>query len=39
MTVIEAEKIIIRPIISEKSYAQIDHHRYTFEWIRRRARP
>ena len=31
MTVIEAEKIVIRPIISEKSYAQIDHHRYTFE--------
>ena len=28
---IEAEKIVIRPIISEKSYAQIDHHRYTFE--------
>ena len=28
---IEAEKIIIRPIISEKSYDQIDHHRYTFE--------
>jgi large subunit ribosomal protein L23 len=28
---VEAEKIIIRPIISEKSYAQIDHSRYTFE--------
>jgi large subunit ribosomal protein L23 len=29
---IEAEKIIIRPIISEKSYAQIDqNHRYTFQ--------
>ena len=28
---VEAEKIVIRPIISEKSYAQIDHHRYTFE--------
>ncbi len=28
---IEAEKIIIRPIISEKSYAQIDYNRYTFE--------
>jgi len=28
---IEAEKIIIKPIISEKSYAQIDHNRYTFE--------
>ena len=27
----EAEKIIIRPIISEKSYSQIDHQRYTFE--------
>lgn len=27
---VEAEKIIIRPIISEKSYAQIDHNRYTF---------
>jgi large subunit ribosomal protein L23 len=29
--VIEAEKIILRPIVSEKSYAQIDHNRYTFE--------
>jgi large subunit ribosomal protein L23 len=28
---IEAEKIVIRPIVSEKSYAQIDHNRYTFE--------
>jgi large subunit ribosomal protein L23 len=28
---VEAEKIILRPIISEKSYAQIDHSRYTFE--------
>jgi large subunit ribosomal protein L23 len=28
---IEAEKIIIRPIISEKSYGQIDYNRYTFE--------
>jgi large subunit ribosomal protein L23 len=28
---IEAEKIIIRPIISEKSYGQIDLNRYTFE--------
>ncbi len=28
---VEAEKIIIRPIVSEKSYAQIDHSRYTFE--------
>ena len=28
---IEAEKIVIKPIISEKSYAQIDHHRYTFQ--------
>ena len=27
---VEAEKIILRPIISEKSYAQIDHGRYTF---------
>ena len=27
---VEAEKIIIRPVISEKSYAQIDHGRYTF---------
>ena len=31
VTMVEAEKIIIRPIISEKSYAQIDHSRYTFE--------
>jgi large subunit ribosomal protein L23 len=28
---VEAEKIIIRPIISEKSYRNIDHNRYTFE--------
>jgi len=28
---VEAEKIIIKPIISEKSYAQIDHSRYTFQ--------
>ena len=28
---VEAEKIIIRPIISEKSYRQIDDQRYTFE--------
>lgn len=28
---VEAEKVIIRPIISEKSYRQIDDHRYTFE--------
>ena len=28
---IEGEKIILKPIISEKSYAQIDHNRYTFE--------
>lgn len=28
---VEAEKIIIKPIVSEKSYAQIDDQRYTFE--------
>jgi large subunit ribosomal protein L23 len=28
---VEAEKIIIKPIISEKTYAQIDHNRYTFQ--------
>jgi len=27
----EAENIIIRPIISEKSYREIDDQRYTFE--------
>ena len=27
---VEAEKVILRPIISEKSYAQIDYNRYTF---------
>lgn len=27
---IEAEKIILRPIVSEKSYGQIDYNRYTF---------
>ncbi len=28
---VEAERIVIRPVISEKSYSQIDLHRYTFE--------
>jgi large subunit ribosomal protein L23 len=28
---VEAEKIIIKPIVSEKTYAQIDHNRYTFQ--------
>ena len=28
---IDAEKIVIKPIISEKRYAQIDHHRSTFQ--------
>jgi large subunit ribosomal protein L23 len=27
----EARDIIIRPIVTEKSYAMIEHNRYTFE--------
>jgi large subunit ribosomal protein L23 len=27
----DARSVIIRPIISEKSYAAIEHNRYTFE--------
>jgi len=31
--------IVIRPIISEKSYAQIEHNRYTFEVDKRASKP
>jgi large subunit ribosomal protein L23 len=27
----DARQIVVRPIISEKSYAMIEHNRYTFE--------
>ncbi len=27
----EARQVIIRPIVSEKSYAAIDHNKYSFE--------
>jgi large subunit ribosomal protein L23 len=30
----EARDIIIRPIISEKSYRMIEHNRYTFEVVK-----
>jgi ribosomal protein L23 len=33
----DARSVIIRPIISEKSYAGIEHNRYTFE-VDKRAR-
>lgn len=27
----DARDVIIRPVVSEKSYSQIDNHKYTFE--------
>ena len=27
----DARQIIIRPVVSEKSYAAVDHNKYTFE--------
>ncbi len=35
----EARDIIIRPIISEKSYDQIEKHKYTFEVDKRATKP
>jgi large subunit ribosomal protein L23 len=35
----DARSVIIRPIISEKSYAGIEHNRYTFEVDKRASKP
>lgn len=35
----DARSLIIRPIISEKSYAGIEHNRYTFEVDKRASKP
>jgi len=35
----DARSIIVRPIISEKSYAGIEHNRYTFEVDKRASKP
>ena len=35
----DARSVIVRPIISEKSYAGIEHNRYTFEVDKRASKP
>jgi large subunit ribosomal protein L23 len=35
----DSRSIIVRPIISEKSYAGIEHNRYTFEVDKRASKP
>jgi large subunit ribosomal protein L23 len=35
----DAREIIVRPIITEKSYSQIAHNRYTFEVDKRASKP
>ncbi len=35
----DARQIVIRPIISEKSYAMIEHNRYTFEVAKEAKKP
>ena len=35
----DAREIIIRPIITEKSYSAIEHNRYTFEVDKRASKP
>ena len=35
----DARSIIVRPIISEKSYAAIENNRYTFEVDKRASKP
>ena len=35
----DARQIVIRPVISEKSYGMIEHNRYTFEVDRRASKP
>jgi large subunit ribosomal protein L23 len=36
---VDARSVIVRPIISEKSYAGIEHGRYTFEVDKRASKP
>jgi large subunit ribosomal protein L23 len=35
----DARQIVVRPIISEKSYAMIEHNRYTFEVDKESSKP
>jgi large subunit ribosomal protein L23 len=35
----DARQIVVRPIISEKSYAMIEHNRYTFEVDKEASKP
>jgi large subunit ribosomal protein L23 len=35
----DARSVIVRPIISEKSYAGIEHNRYTFEVDKHASKP
>ena len=35
----DAREIIIRPIITEKSYSSIEHNRYTFEVAKTASKP
>jgi large subunit ribosomal protein L23 len=35
----EPREVVIRPVVSEKSYAMIEHNRYTFEVDRRARKP
>ncbi len=35
----DARQIVMRPIISEKSYAMIEHNRYTFEVDKEASKP
>ncbi len=35
----DARQIVVRPIVSEKSYAMIEHNRYTFEVDKEASKP
>jgi len=35
----DARSVVIRPIVSEKSFAMIEHNRYTFEVDKRASKP
>jgi len=35
----ESRDIVIRPVVSEKSYSMIEHNRYTFEVDKRASKP
>jgi large subunit ribosomal protein L23 len=35
----ESRDVIIRPVVSEKSFAMIEHNRYTFEVDKRASKP